>query len=102
MVSDQHLAIRPDSQLILQHQSQRDFSVSTSLTICFNKFAVDGHVADRDRVQFWLFRQPLFTRGDFNWFLVRSTFSLTWDVVPGSCSWQNVDCVGPISETQNK
>ena len=27
-----------------------DFSVPTSLAICFNKFTVDGHVADRDCV----------------------------------------------------
>ena len=50
----------------------------------FNRIAVDGHVADRDRIQFHLFRQSLFTRSDFNWYFVKSTLTLTWGVVLGS------------------
>ena len=53
----------------------------------FNRIAVDGHVADRDCIQFFLVKQPLFTRSDFNWYFVRSTFSLTRDVVLGADYW---------------
>ena len=53
MVSVQHLASRldspaPESTVISRYRP--------------HKLAVDGHVADRDRIQFCLFRQPLFIR----------------------------------------
>ena len=44
------------------------------LTICFNRFAVDGHVADRDGIQLYLVSRPIFTRRDFNLCCVRLTY----------------------------
>ena len=49
----------------------------TSLTICFNKFPVDGHVANCDCVQVHLVRLPLFIFG----VVARSVFSFTGDVL---------------------
>ena len=40
-----------------------DFWILTSLTICFSGSAVEGHVVDLDRVQFYFVRQPLIVRG---------------------------------------
>ena len=59
-----------------------DFPVPASPAICFNRFTVDGHVADRDCIQLHLDRPPLLivgvaTRVGFLWNFVRSTFSLT-------------------------
>ena len=39
--------------------SDGDFSVSTSRSICLNRFIVDGHAVYRDCIQFHLVRQPL-------------------------------------------
>ena len=46
------------------------------------------------------FTTDVVTRGNFNWNFIRSTFSLTGDVVLGSFTWQVL--VHPTSDTQNK
>ena len=99
MVSDQPLAARLDSH---RTSVNGDFSVSTSPTICFNRSAVDGNVAIPDRIQFYLLKKLLFTRSDFNWYFVRSTFSLTKDVVLKSCNWQMLIVYAQFSDTQNR
>ena len=38
-------------------------SVPASLSTCLNRVAVDGHVADRDCIQFYLVREPRFMIG---------------------------------------
>ena len=80
--------------------------IPTSLTICCDKFAVDGHVADRDCVQVHLVRPPLsiigvVTRCNFNWNFVRSIFSLTGDVILWSFELADVGTT-PASGTQNR
>ena len=69
------------------------FSVPASPAICFKRFTVDGHVADRHCIQLHLVRPPLFiigvaTRSGFLWNFVKSTFSLTGNVTLGSCDRQ--------------
>ena len=52
-------------------------TVPTSLTICCDRFAVDGHVANCDCVQVHLVRPPLSIIG----VVARSVFSFTGDVI---------------------
>ena len=68
------------------HRLDVIFSVSTSLTICCNRFAVDGHVADRDCVQVHLVRLPLSIIG----VVARSVFSITGDVILWRFIWQTL------------
>ena len=84
------LSLSP-STVFIQHVANRnhfsctgvncDFSVSTSLIICCNRFAVDGHVANCDCVQIHLIRPPLSTIG----VVARSVFSFTGDVKLWRC-----------------
>ena len=82
------------SQLFSSTGVNCDFSVPTSLTICCDRFAVDGHVANSDCVQVHLVKPPLSIIG----VVARSVFSFTggfwWrqdlPVVvqtPPSCQW---------------
>ena len=84
-VSNRHLAYRSCTRV------NCDFLVPTPPVICFNRFTVDRHVADCDCVQVHLVRthSPSLessleaTSVGF----VRSTFSLTGNVILWSFSW---------------
>ena len=63
-----------------------DFSVSTSLIICCNRFAVDGHVTNRHCVHVYLTRPPLSISG----VVARSVFSFAGDVILWRFNWQTL------------
>ena len=62
------------------------FSVPTSLTLCCDKFAVDGHVANCNCVHVHLVRPPLSIIG----VVARSVFSFTGDVILWRFHWQRL------------
>ena len=63
----------------------------TPLTSRLNRFAVDGHVADRDRIQLYLVNRPLFTQGNLNCCCVSLTLFSTGEELQsaqvGSSLW---------------